>query len=86
MAYRKRVEGRGRGGAWRPQRRVSLNLERGIPPGCSWSRKRGYFSGPPVCGADPSRSQSCLGSGEGSPTLRQGLGRLGPVLGEARGG
>ena len=61
---------------WSSQLQVIWNLELGLPDGPRDSP--GAASGAPfwrVCGTDPSRAQPCLGSGEGSPTLRKGLRR-----------
>lgn len=56
------------------------HLEPGAWPSRRASGQSGSSSGAPfwrVCGTDPSRAQPCLGSGEGSPTLRKGLRRCG---------
>lgn len=54
---------------WRPRpASVRLSFRKSARPA-------GPAHGAPVCGTDPSRTQPCLESGEGSPTLRKGLRR-----------
>lgn len=66
---------------WSSQLQVIWSLELGLPdrPRDSPGAASGAPFWPParVCGTDPSCEQFCLGSGEGSPTLRKGLRRHG---------
>lgn len=64
---------------WSPQLQVIWSLELGLPDGPRDSpaaaSEAPFWPPARVCGTDPSRTQPCLESGEGSPTLRKGLRR-----------